>query len=148
MVLVLCACVCMCVCVSVSTYSHAMRNKVAKNWYQWVHCYTGLICKQVIFVNPPCSKVMACNTSEKANRLMCAASPRPVFAVLHNVKASEVTQKSHCESKAAFKCYLQILLSGETRNNRLSAWICGLYACVYIAVACTIHRHSIIPCAK
>ena len=33
---------------------------------------------------------------------MSTASPRPVFAILHTVEASEVTQKSSHEEKAAF----------------------------------------------
>ena len=40
--------------------------------------------------------------------MLTTASPRPVFAALHT---SEVTQSQVNESKAAFKCYLQIQLS-------------------------------------
>ena len=32
---------------------------------------------------------------------MSTASPRPIFATLHTVEASEVTQRSNHESKAA-----------------------------------------------
>ena len=102
--------VCQCVCVSVATYSRTTRNKAVKKQYQRVQCHTGLIYKQVIFVNP----VMARNTS---NMLMSTASPRPVFAALHTVKASKVTQKSSRESQAAFKRYLQIQLSGRSEKR-------------------------------
>ena len=123
-------CVCLCVCLSVRTYSRTTRNKAAKKRHQWVQFHTGLIFKQAIFVKPLRSKV---KRSAKANMLMSTASPRPVFAALHTVMASQVTQRSSRESKAAFKRYPRIQVSSrsEKRGVHLS-----LYACVYIVVAC------------
>ena len=47
---------------------------------------------------------------------MSTALPQPVFAALHTVEASEVTQRSGCESKAAFKHY-QLSGRSEQRSN-------------------------------
>ena len=48
---------------------------------------------------------------------MSTASPRPVFATLHTVKVSEVTQRLNCESKATFKRYLRIQLSSRSEKQ-------------------------------
>ena len=64
---------------------------------------------------------------------MNTASPRPVFAALHTVKASEFTQKSSRESKAAFKGYLQIQLS--SRSDKRECVVVD-YTHVYIGVTC------------
>ena len=78
---------------------------------------------------------------------MSTASPDRSLPFCTHVKALEVTQRSSCESKVAFKHYLRILLLGA-RNDQLSTWICGLYARIYIAVACVLHRHSIVCIRK
>ena len=63
--------------------------------------------------------------------LMSIASPRPLFAALHTVKASEVTQRSSRESKAAFKRYLQIqLLSRSEKRSIVSAWSWTIRMCL------------------
>ena len=67
---------------------------------------------------------------------MSTASPRPVLAALHTVEASHVTQRSRCESKAAFKCYLQIQLSSRSGNNRLSAWLWTIHVCLHSSCMC------------
>ena len=58
-----------------------------------------------IFVKVLRSKVMVWNKSKKANMQMSTASPQPVFAALHTVKASESIERSNCELKAAFTTY-------------------------------------------
>ena len=59
--------------------------------------------------------------SDKANMLMSTASPWLVFATLHTVEASEVTQRSGCKS---FKCYLWIeLSSGSEKLSTVSSWL-------------------------
>ena len=68
---------------------------------------------------------------------MSTASPRPVFAALHTVKASEVTQWSSRESKATFKRYLQIQLFNRSEKQSIVECVSWtLYACVYVRVAC------------
>ena len=74
---------------------------------------------------------------------MSTASLRPVFTALHTVEASEATPRSNCESKTAFKRYLRIQLS--SRSEKPCARGCGLYACVYIGVACVYNHNTRAP---
>ena len=49
----------------------------------------------------------------------------------HSVEASEVTQRSFCESKAAFKRYLRIQLSSRSKKrSTVSARLWILRACL------------------
>ena len=65
---------------------------------------------------------------------MSTASLRPVFAALHTVEASEVTQRSSRESKAASKRYLRIQLSstgsGSEKRSTVSAWLWTIRVCL------------------
>ena len=100
----LCVCLCVCVCLWVSALILALRatrrSKSGNNEF------SATLARFI--VNLLRSKVMAWNTSEKANMLMSTASPRPVFTALYTVEASEVTQRSSRASKSAFKRYLRI----------------------------------------
>ena len=69
--------------------------------------------------------------------LMSIASPRPVFAALHTVEASEVTS---CESKATFK-HLRIQLSSRS-EKRLTECVAVEYTHVYITVTCMYNLYS------
>ena len=72
-----------------------------------------------------CVQKLWCETSEKANMVMSTAS---VFAALHTVEASEVTQRSRHQSKAAFNATYKYSYPVGARNNGLWAYGCGLYA--------------------
>ena len=132
----LCVCVCVCVCVGATyMYSRTTRNMAAKKRYQQVQYHTGLIFKMVIFMNPLCSKVIAWNTSEKANMLMSTASPQPVFAALHSIR-------SYLKVKPWGEGWIQTLPMNTymysypvgVRKDRLWVRGCELHACTCIYI--------------
>ena len=61
----MCVCVCVSVCLSVDDYSWTVGNEAAKERYQRVQRYTGLILQMAIFLKALRSKVMAKNTAKK-----------------------------------------------------------------------------------
>ena len=75
---------------------------------------------------------------------MSTASPRLVFAALHTVKASEITQRSRRESKAAFKRYLWIQLSSRSEKRLIvSMWSWTIRTCLRRSRMCVWLRYSI-----
>ena len=144
-------CVCVCVCESVSTYFCTMRSKglATKKRYRQVQCHTGLIYNQAIFVNPLHSKVMVYNTNKKANMIICTSSPRPAFAALHTVEALKLLNRQIVSQKLHSNTMYEYSYPVKARNDRLSAWIYGLYTCIYIAVACVYNLvHILCICAE
>ena len=130
-----------------------MRSEDYGTWYMCV-CLSGLILalhatrrpktdtngfsdslvdlKMPIFLNPLWSKVMAWNTSERANMLISTASPQLVFAAVHTV---EVTHKSRHESRLPSNATYEY---SYPVGARMINWArgCGLYARFYIALPC------------
>ena len=59
------------------------------------------------------------------------ASPRPVFAALHFVNASEVTQRTICESKAIFNRYPRIRLSSRSEKRLVFVYYISTRMCLH-----------------
>ena len=99
-----------------------------KERYQWLQCYTGNS-KSTAFKSYGVKQ-------ERKSYAWALSSPWPVFAALHTVEASEVTQMSSCESQVAYQ-RIQPFSRSEKRST-VNVWFigCGLYTCVYIGVAC------------
>ena len=75
---------------SFTTFSATTHNKVAKKWYQWIQCHTGLILKMAICL-VLCSKW---KPSEQANMQMSIAYLDQIPSVLSMVEAVEVLRRA------------------------------------------------------
>ena len=126
-----CLCACVCVCPLWHHRLHGGPRAIPTALVLHRHGFKkGDFSETTVFKN------YGVKHERKSQLLMSTASPRPVFAALHTVEASKVTQRSSRESKPAFKRTYKYSYPVGVRNNRLWAHDCGLYTFVYIAVTC------------
>ena len=116
-----------CVCLPVM-FSATTRNKTAKEWQQLVQYFTNF--DFAIFVKLTVFKSYGVKQKQRSQYANEYCLTSTCLRCLLIVEASEVTQRSKHESKAVFKCYLQIQLFSRSEKHARG---CGLYAYVYTA---------------
>ena len=117
------------VCLLPPLLLYTTRNKPSKERHQRVQRYTGLILKLAIFVKVLRSKVMARNTSEKANMLISLSSPQAVFAHFRDQRSTGTTWRTTGESSVVSEVNYRGRgpASGENRQLQGLPFVCALF---------------------
>ena len=127
-------CVCVCACVFDATYSRTTHNKAANKRYQRVQCYTGLIFKMAIFMNPLRSKHKQKSQYVILPHLDRSLPPCTLWKHQKLLKGQVMSQRLH--SNYTYEWRYPV----GARNDRLSGWFWTIRICLQ-SHACIISVH-------